>query len=317
MTTRPHRRRASDPTGLHLTRRGALALGGLGLAAAGGVGLGVRALGGDGPIGAIGEPADPARPTGRPACVDAGDLPIQKTLGGAPLIYDISGDPSDFHVDTAFHDQLEAWLPKHVAESGLGAPAQVWTFGTWIDGTQSASDSSGRTATPAAGESTCTSWHNAGRALDLSRLVAGDGTVLVSCRYDLWSRLPDEQMVPIRTAYWRTAAGLHRDFDSVLTYLFDDLHHNHIHIDNGHIHIDNGLLDGRGSEFRTRSAVQVQAVQAMCTYVWGRPVDLSGDWDRATRAATQQVLAEMGVGGRLTDGTTAWQGFLTATLRRA
>lgn len=322
MTTRPRAPQAADPAGLRLTRRGALVLGGLGVIAAGGVGLGVRTFAGDGPAAALSEPADPTRPTGKPACVDSAALPVRRTLGGARLIYDIGGQPSDFHFDTAFHGQLEAWLPKHVAESGLGAPAQIWTFGTWIDGTRSSSDSSGQTATSTptatptatataggtAAASPCTSWHNAGRAFDLSRLVAGDGTVLVSCRYDLWSRLPEEQMLPIRTAYWRTAAGLHRDFDSVLTYLFDGLHHNHIHI-------DNGLLDARGSEFRTRSSVQVQAVQAMCTYVWGHRVDLSGDWDDATRAATQTVLDETGVGGRLTDGFAAWQAFLTATLK--
>lgn len=315
MSMRPAEPHPPRPAGQHLTRRGALVLGGLGLAGVGGAGFGVRALGGDGVAGSWGLGADPPRPPGRATCVDAAALPIRRTLGGAPLIYDISGAPADFHLDTAFHGQLEAWLPKHVAESGLGAPAQVWTYGTWIDGRQSSSDDPGRTATTSPGGSTCTSWHNAGRALGLGRLVAGDGTVLVSCHYDLWSTLPAEQLAATRTAYWRTAAGLHRDFDSVLTYLFDRQHHNHIHIDNGLL--DSGLPDHSGSRFRTRSGVQVQAVQAMCRYVWGRAVELTGDWDGATRTATQQVLDAVGVGGRLTDGAEAWQGFLTATLRRA
>ncbi|MEP6798808.1 MAG: hypothetical protein ABI890_11700 [Lapillicoccus sp.] len=316
MTTRPP---PPGPSDLRLTRRGAITLGGLGVGALGGLGAVLHAAASRGE-GSAPPPAvsDPPRPTARPACVGSSSLPIRRTLGGARLIYDISGEPADFHLDTTFTAQLEAWLPRHVADSGLGAPAQVWTFGTWIDGTTSAEDSSGQNPTPAAtttatnattGASGCTSWHNAGRAFDLSRLVGPDGTVLVSARYDRWSAFPDAQMVPIRRAYWRTVAGLHRDFDSVLTYLFDGLHHNHIHI-------DNGLMDAKGSEFRTRSTVQVQAVQAMCTYVWGRAVNITGDWDDATREATSAVLDTAGLGGHLTDGVDAWHGFLTETLRR-
>ncbi len=105
------------------------------------------------------------------------------------------------------------------------------------------------------------------------------GQVVVSCRYDLWSRFTGDALTTARTRYWRTVAGLHRDFDSVLTHLYNELHHSHVHLDDGRV-------GSGGSQFRTRSRAQVQAVQGMLTWVWDEPVDTSGQWDDATRAAT-------------------------------
>lgn len=55
-----------------------------------------------------------------------------------------------------------------MTDADIKEPSEIWTYGSWIDG-----------------EPDCGSWHNAGRAFDLSRLRRG-GRDVVSCRYDLW-----------------------------------------------------------------------------------------------------------------------------------
>ncbi|MDQ2755787.1 MAG: hypothetical protein M3Y71_04380 [Actinomycetota bacterium] len=290
-----------------MTRRGALSLGGAGVAVVAGLGLGVRALGGPGSVvDVVRRPRDPGLPGVQPGCVAAGALTAATQLRGIPLVYDESGDRTSFRFEPTFRARLESWLPRHASASGLGNPAEVWTLGSWVAGDPSGSGVAADGTVDTAGG--CRSWHNAGRAFDLTRLVDGTGQVVVSARYDLWSRFTGAQLETTRARYWRTVAGLHRDFDSVLTYLYNDLHHTHVHIDDGRV---NGTS---GSLFRAGSRVQVQAVQAMCSYVWGRPVDTTGEWDGATRDATAEVLAQTGVGGALTDGGTAWHGFLDATL---
>ena len=292
---------------MHLTRRGALVLGGVGVAVVGG--LGVHTLGGPASVvGAVTGPRDPAVPGVQPSCVGSASLAPTTALRGIPLVYDESGTRTSFRFEPTFRGRLEAWLTRHASTSGLGTPAEVWTLGSWVEGDPAGGGVAADGTVDTAGG--CRSWHNAGRAFDLTRLVDGAGMVVVSARYDLWSRFPGAQLETTRTLYWRTVAGLHRDFDSVLTYLYNDLHHTHVHVDDGRV------SGTRGSLFRAGSQVQVQAVQAMCTWVWGRPVETTGEWDSATRDATAAVLARVGVAGALTDGEAAWHGFLDATLAK-
>jgi hypothetical protein len=61
--------------------------------------------------------------------------------------------------------------------------------------------------------------------------------------------------------------------------------------------------------------VQVQAVQAISTHLWRRPVTITGDWDRPTRAATSAILGELGLADSLTEPE-AWSGLLAAAERR-
>lgn len=292
---------------MRLTRRGALVLGGLGAAALVGVGAAVRELGGPAEVvDRVRGAQDPALPGASPSCVTADTLTATRELRGVPLVYDVTGERTSFRFEPSFRARLESWLPRHASVSGLGVPAEVWSLGSWIAGDpQGSGEGQDGTVDTATG---CRSWHNAGRAVDLTRLVDATGTVAVSFREDLWSRLPPAEVDAQRRRYWRAVAGLHRDFDSVLTYLYNDLHRTHVHVDDGRV----GATGG--SELRTRSSVQVQAVQAMCTWVWDRPVERTGRWDAATSDATREVLAQNGIGGALTDGLPAWRGFLDATL---
>ncbi|HEY9290112.1 MAG TPA: hypothetical protein VIP98_02420 [Microlunatus sp.] len=221
-------------------------------------------------------------------CVSRGEVARHGSLGNARLVYDISGEPTSFRFDSGFYGQLERWLTDYRKLSGIEAPDQLWTYGTWLDGR------------PA-----CDSWHDAGRAFDLSRLVAGN-EVLVSCRYDIWSNYTGARLEHFRTRYWALAASLHLHFAYVLTYLYNPTHHNHIHI-------DNGRSGDQLSTFSTRSQAQVQAVQGMLNHVWGRRLQITGDWNDETADATSAVLDRTSTPGSVDDGTEQWQAFLRAT----
>lgn len=221
---------------------------------------------------------------GRATCVARDALDQHRSLGGAPLIYEVDQRPSRFWFEAAFFVQLERWADS--VGGVWGSPVDRWfTYGSWTDGSGA-----------------CDSWHDSGRAFDLARLRLEDGTT-VSCRYDQWKSAKPAAVARARRAYWRLAAGLHAQFAYVLTYLYDAAHANHIHV-------DNGRSGGQLSEFSSRSRVQVQAVQAICRYVWDEPVELTGHWDRPTRQASQRVLDRVGPGGSVDDGTGGWRAFL-------
>jgi hypothetical protein len=219
-------------------------------------------------------------------CVDRDTLDPHRTVAGLPLIYEPSRRRSRFWFDPTFYAGLDDWTGR--LERTLGArPTQLWTYGSWTNGGTS-----------------CTSWHNAGRAFDLARVRLDDRS-FVSCRYDQWRDQTGAELTASQQAYWRLAASLHQRFAYVLTYLYNVEHHNHIHVDNSR--------SGSGpSTFRRTSRVQVQAVQAICTYLWSVPVELTGSWDAATRRASRTVLDRIGAGSDL-EGGSAWSAFLTAS----
>ncbi|GAB96786.1 hypothetical protein BJY21_001880 [Kineosphaera limosa] len=240
----------------------------------------------------LSEGPGPPGPRPSPTAVTAAQLTDYTRLAGSPLRYEVTDGPARFPMEPGFARQLDASLRSHWQARRWGVPGQLSSLGTH------------RTAP--GGEAT--SWHHAGRAFDLAAVRTTGGDTLVSCRYDRWGDGPDHEAQA--REYWRLAATLHRDFAYVLTYLFDEAHHDHIHLDNA--------LSGQGrSMFRTGSRVQVHAVQAMCTYVWRMPVEASGRWDGATRDATAQILDRVGVGGRLTRSQDSWHAFLTATARQS
>lgn len=215
-------------------------------------------------------------------------MALHNSVGSAPLVYEITKARESFGFNSGFHSQLETWLADWRTTAGaLGKVTAIDTYGAWTDGRPQ-----------------CDSWHNSGRAFDIARLRNG-GQTLVSCRQDLWASLSTAQMVAHRRAYWRLAAHLHAHFAYVLTYLFDDLHRNHIHFDNG--------VSGAGKpRFNTGSRVQNQAIQACCRYVWQVPCEITGKWDSGTKKASRQVLERIGASGSMTSAGN-WQRFMNAT----
>lgn len=253
-----------------------------GLAAAG-------VFGGTGVLGGCTTPSAVA--PGRDArCVARDTLPAFARIGGAPVHYEIDGRARSFHFEPGFHGQLTQWLADWEDASERPAPTRIDSYGAWTDGGVR-----------------CDSWHNAGRAFDIARLRRGGQTV-VSCRQDLWAAESAARQAEFRRGYWALAAHLHIHFAYVLTYLFDDLHRNHIHVDNSR--------SGNGfSTFRSGSRAQVQAVQAIARYLWEEPVELTGRWDAATRSASGRVLRTLGRTGDLTNSGN-WHAYLRASARR-
>jgi hypothetical protein len=197
-------------------------------------------------------------------------------------------------VDEAFLAQLDGWLTGWNSLSATARVTEITTYGLWTEGD-------------------CTSMHNAGRALDIARLRA-DGSDLVSCRHDRWrsptSDDPTAASVTERSLqrqYWRLAASLHASFAHVLTYLYDDLHDNHIHI-------DDAVSSGRPTVFNPSSRTQTQSVAAMATWVHGVVTRPTGAWDAGTQSGVGTVLNRLGISGTLTDRQ-VWQTFLAATAR--
>lgn len=211
----------------------------------------------------------------RPTCVARSSLPRYSRLADLPLVYEIGQRRGEFAIEPGFAGQLEAWVADLRDLTGWRID-QLWTYGTWTDGGDS-----------------CSSWHNAGRAFDLSRLRL-EGRTFVSARYDLWRDETGTALAQAQRAYWALAASLHKHFAYVLTYRYNAQHHNHLHIDNGR---SGSELSG----YTGRSQAQVQAVEGVLEHVWdGAPLE--------------QVLTDLGLTGSLADQAT-WTAFLTASVR--
>lgn len=225
-----------------------------------------------------------------PAPVNYSALQSRRAIGPADYVYEVNGRRSTFYVTEPFGQRLDRWLALHRQHVGQ-APDEVRSYGAWVRGSS-------------------TSWHSSGEAIDIARLRA-DGKDLTSLRYDLWRDAPATELRRRLALYWRTAAGLHHEFADVLTYLFDEAHANHIHVDIGRFGPERPRLI-------RRSNAQVQAVQAMCRHVWGRSdVEITGDYDDVTRDATTRILEQVDGPGELADSRDAWQAFMVATMQRA
>ncbi len=217
-----------------------------------------------------------------PVCVPRSSLPVVGEVAGAELLYEEDQRQRRFAIDQVFADRLADWV-RFLPSTGLGTVTALRTYGAWTDGGTS-----------------CDSMHSSGRAFDVAAVVAG--TQVVSCRTDQWDGGGSPEQL---RAYWRLAAGLHAHFAYVLTYLFDELHANHIHIDD---------TESRGqmSSFNRRSRVQCHGVQGICRYVWQVPTELTGAWDTQTRASLATVTERLGLSDQIQQQQ-AWQDFLTAS----
>lgn len=229
------------------------------------------------------------RPTGA-RCVPASSLERHSRVGTARLVYEINGRSSSFRFEAGFHHQLDVWHRFWRDRSGLPVHDRIGTYGAWIDG-----------------RGVCDSFHHEGRAFDIARV--GGSRPVVSARYDLWADEPTRARREQERRYWALAASLHAHFAYVLSYLYNDEHHNHLHV-------DNGRSGGQPPTFSGRSRVQNQAVQAICTHLWDTPVEITGRWDLATRRATAAILDGLQAPDDLTaDG--AWSALMIASTSRA
>lgn len=292
-TGRTRSARPGTGTRGHLSRRSALGLGvgGVVLLGGGAAALAMRsddpslpAVVGDGSV-----PGGIDTSTRGKLCVPASSMTSYARVGRARLQYEVDHTVRPFPFQPAFHAQVERWLADFPRLTGFDTPTLIATFGAYVEG-----------------GSNCHSYHAAGRAFDIARLSAGD--TIVSCREDIWSRYTGRRLAYHLNAYWRLAATLHLHFAYVLTHHFDPLHRNHIHI-------DNAVSESGMSRFDPQSRVQNQAVEAICTHLWGRHTPVTGAWDEATRASSRAVLRRLGRSGDLTT-VANWRAFLKASAAR-
>jgi hypothetical protein len=260
------------------------------------LGLGVAAVaGGIGAAAAGAWPAAHASDSGEVGpqthCVDPSTLTRHTAIGGATLIYELTGDARTDLFNEAFFQRLYNWRMFYYNNNPWSLLTSVWNLGAYANRPGS--------------------WHCDGRAFDITRGYGTNtgNTLQFLARYDIWSTYTGSTLVLYRRRYWAAAASLHYYFRDTLTYWFDAAHRNHIHVDNGQ--------SGTSlSTFSTGSGTQVQSVQAMLSYVWGYS-ERNTTWDDSidgNRAAA--VLARIGYGGRITSGQNYWLAFLQGTVRK-
>jgi hypothetical protein len=226
----------------------------------------------------------------RAVCANPATLATHTALGAARFVDEGSGNAADITIDEAFFQQLYNW--RNWWQANCTWP---WTTELWNHGAYSRRDGS------------CTSWHEAGRAIDITALKDDVTTIHFWGRYDIWKNLSNA--AAHRRRYWAGAASLHHHFRSVLTYFYNSEHHDHIHVDNG----ENGSAL---TTFASGSKAQVQGVQGICANVWGYPCGTDGVWNTAVSAAASKVLQRAGRPGGLTDSVGHWRTFLYASTRQ-
>lgn len=229
--------------------------------------------------GAVDVPFIPGGDDDSGRCRTPASLTDFSTVGTGALGYEVDRAATSMQADPSLLERLELWAADWAELSGLGTIQEVWSYGAYVD--------------------KCSSFHQAGRAFDFAEVVHEGGSV--SCRYDTWNPGTAAQL----RDYWRLAASLHLHFAYTLTYLYNEQHHNHIHVDNS--------VSGEDlSTFSSRSGVQVQLVQSALRHVHGRDVEATGSYDEQTKAELRQVQSELGLTDPLS-GAAGWHGFLRAT----
>ena len=213
-------------------------------------------------------------------CRTPGELTSFTEVGGGALGYESDAVMTSMRADPAFLRQLDDWAAEWSSSSGLGPIKEMWSYGAFTD--------------------KCHSYHQLGRAFDIGRIVHEGGEI--SCRHDLWAPGTPDQL----RNYWRLAASLHARFAYTLTYLYDDAHINHIHI-------DNAVNNDEPTRFTPSSRVQVQFVQASLQHVHGQSVETTGEWDEQTQDALRAVQRAHGITQPLGERD-GWQAYLRATV---
>jgi hypothetical protein len=241
------------------------------------------------------EDLQPPPPFTRAAC--GSTVRAQGEIGSQPTYYEVTAARASFSFNATFYGRLEAWLSFFFANTpaSWARPAQVWSYGAYVNRNDG-----------------CVSYHNFGRAFDLSRIYATNPAnrtmnKVFNARYDQWRSLTGAALTTTRRQYWATAASLHYHFKHVLTYLYNTAHHNHVHA-------DNAVSGSGGSTFSTGASAQVQHVQACANYIWGQRIAIDGRWGPQTSGAVGTILRRIGATGSLTNQAT-WQVFNRATLR--
>jgi hypothetical protein len=252
-----------------------------------GAGVGALALGGA------------ALLTGTPAQAH-GTLMSASEIANSPTYYQdldtgqTALTPTTFQYQPNLYAKLEEWLQDYFLHTpwSFQAPVYVLLAGTHVD--------------------TGSGMHPYGRAADIGGItmynaVYGTRFEPLNGKWHMWRNDP-VHMEEIRRWYWGGVCLLNKYFKWVLHYHFNDIHHNHIHV-------DNEQSDGTYSTFSTGSRSQVQTVQAACNYIYGMGTAIDGVWGPQTQSHSSTVLYYSGWSGSITSSQNHWHRFLWTAFR--
>ena len=212
---------------------------------------------------------------GQPECRTPDELVSFDAIDGAPLSYEITGKKQSFQADPRFVEKLDDWADDWAGLSGLGKITGISTYGAYVD--------------------KCPSMHAAGRAFDFGVVTHKKGKV--SCRGDLWG----DDAKRLRS-YWRLAASLSAHFTYTLTLAYNDLHLNHIHV-------DDAVSEDEDPTFDKDSRAQCLVVQNVVTHVFGKKCPSTATYDAATKEAVRGIQRELGIKAPLAEPD-GWRAFL-------
>jgi hypothetical protein len=105
------------------------------------------------------------------------------------------------------------WLSSFNAEPmPLGRFTRIWSDGVYVNKP---------------------GYHGSGRAVDLHYFDTAGTSRAFNADYGVWRNWTGTALTDVRKRYWAIASSLHYDFTYVLTYLYNQEHWTHIHVDDG------------------------------------------------------------------------------------
>jgi hypothetical protein len=205
---------------------------------------------------------------------------VWTTLGGVPTHYarppiapyGTRGLPRSFHSSRALHETLEAAFRELWELFPEGRAEVIVTAGAHVD----------RPGT-----------HGRGAAFDLDALFWKDRAFIT------------REFSAAPAFYLGIEAVLRRHWGTVLGYLFDAAHADHLHV-------ELGRPVGLARQLRSDTVF----VQGVCRHVFGLTLALDGRWGPQTAGALATAQGELGLSGPL-ESPAAWRDLLGAIARRA
>lgn len=124
--------------------------------------------------------------------------------------------------------------------------------------------------------------HRAGNALDIGSIKFQNGRY-IDMNNAGWSSKP----LADRRLYLAIAAGLRIEHQNVLTWAFNALHHDHIHVDwNG---VQSHVI------LRSTAKTDVTLIQMACNWLNGESLVIDGVWGSSTSAAYNRLRTALNV----------------------
>ncbi|MCB1342874.1 MAG: extensin family protein [Pseudooceanicola sp.] len=188
-------------------------------------------------------------------------------IAGLPLLYDRkpasnygkTGFVMRPYIDTDFSVEVETAFRKlldNIRDAGFGAVKAILSGGIGRAGTGP-------------------SYHHRNRAFDLDGLVFDDGDIWVA---DTFPERP--------YFYLGVEATLRQHFGTILTYLYNSDHENHLHFDNGD-----------SVKFVRYSKSRVLFLQNAIQLLYDIPVGIDGVYGPETEQAERRMRQDLGLGG--------------------